>query len=71
VPRFNLNEEENEIKNQYYTNLTTFMNEQQQKWLMGVETVDATWDKYIETITNMNYYEIEKIYNDAYNRINK
>jgi putative aldouronate transport system substrate-binding protein len=69
VPPFNLNEEENEIKNQYYTNLTTFMNEQQQKWLMGVETVDATWDKYIETITNMNYYEIEKIYNDAYNRI--
>lgn len=69
VPAFNLNEEESEIKKQYYTNLTTYMSEQQQKWLMGVEDVDATWDKYIQTITNLNYNDIEKIYNDAYNRV--
>ena len=38
-------EEENSIKEKYAADINTYANEQRQKWIMGAEDVDATWDK--------------------------
>ena len=61
-------EEENAIKEKYAADINTYADEQRQKWIMGAEDIDATWDKYIETITSMHLDEVTKIYQAAYDR---
>ena len=66
-----LTEEENDIKGKYSSNINTYANEQKQKWIMGTDDVDATWDKYVETIKSMHLDEMLKIQQAAYDRLNK
>ena len=66
-----LTEEENEIKGKYSSNINTYANEQRQKWIMGAEDIDSTWDKYVETIKSMHVDEMVKVYQAAYERFNK
>ena len=63
--------EEDEIKAKYSSNISTYASEQRQKWIMGAADVDATWDKYVETIKSMHVDEMVKIYQAAYDRLNK
>ena len=65
------NNEEIEIKEKYNSNINTFADEQRQKWIMGAEDIDATWDKYVETLNSMHVDEMVKIYQAAYDRLNK
>ena len=64
-------EEEVEINEKYASNISTYASEQRQKWIMGAEDIDSTWDKYVETIKSMHVDEMEKIYQAAYDRLNK
>lgn len=64
-------EEELDVVNKYKTNILTTVKEQQQKWLMGAEDVDATWDKYISTLKGMGLDEYVKTEIEAYNRMYK
>ena len=59
--------EQNTI-NQYYNNISTYVDEMEQKWILGVEDVDKTWDTYIATLKKMNIDEVIKVYKAAYNR---
>lgn len=61
-------EEENAIKEKYAADINTYANEQRQKWIMGAEDVDATWDNYVATLESMHLDEVVKIYQAAYNR---
>ena len=51
--------------------MQTAVAEQQQKWLMGAEDVDATWDKYISALKGMGVDELVKVYKTAYDRMYK
>ena len=64
-------ENENAVKEKYASDINTFANEQLQKWVMGTESVDATWDKYISTLNSMHLSEMVDIYQSAYDRANK
>jgi len=66
-----LTEEENEIKGKYSSNINTYANEQRQKWIMGAEDIDSTWDKYVETLKSMHVDDMVKVYQAAYERFNK
>lgn len=66
-----LNEEEIAIKEKYNSNINTFASEQRQKWIMGADDVDATWDKYVETIKSMHVDDMIKVNQAAYDRLNK
>ena len=61
-------EEEHAILEKYATDISTYADEQRQKWVMGAEDVDATWDKYVETLESMHLDEVVKVYQAAYNR---
>lgn len=63
-------EEENAILEKYATDISTYADEQRQKWVMGAEDVDATWDKYVETLESMHLDEVIKVYQAAYERKN-
>ena len=62
-------DEELDIVNKYQTNIQTAVSEQQQKWLLGTEDVDATWDKYIQSLKKMGIDELVKVYQSAYKRM--
>ena len=64
-------DEEVEKNEKYSSNISTYTSEQRQKWIMGAEDVDATWDKYVKTIKSMHIDEMTKIYQAAYDRLNK
>ena len=61
-------EAENAIKEKYAADISTYADEQRQKWIMGAEDVDATWDKYVKTLEGMHLAEVVEIYQAAYDR---
>ena len=61
--------EEQKIMDEVTNNIKTAVSEQQQKWLYGKEDVDATWDKYIETLKGMGLQKYIDTYTAAYNRL--
>lgn len=62
-------QEEQDILNECETNIITATEEQQQKWLLGKEDPDATWDKYIKTLKSIGLDKFVKVYNDAFKRM--
>lgn len=64
-------EKENAVKEKYATDINTYAEEQRQKWVMGAEDVDSTWDNYVATLESMHLDELTKIYQAAYDRKNK
>ena len=62
-----ISEESDEISD-ISTNLSTYMKEMEQKWILGTSDVDKDWDTYIKTINDMGYATIEKVYNNVYQR---
>lgn len=68
VPNFVFNSAERKTNAANVTNITTAMNEQLQRWVLGVEDIDKTWDKYVSTIESYNFEEIKKNYQSAYDR---
>ena len=68
IPSLNLTEEEKKVSSKYTNNITTCIQEQQQKWIFGTEDVDATWDKYVETLKGMGIEELTEVQNAAYQR---
>ena len=49
-------------------NITAYMDEYEQRCLMGVENVAASWDNYRATLDSMGLQEIIAAYNSAYLR---
>lgn len=68
APALSYNREEQKVIDAYENNIKTFVSEQQQKWILGTEDVDATWDRYIETLKSMNVDEYLKALQSAYVR---
>lgn len=67
-PQLTFNEAEQKIISQKWSSIETFIMEKEQKWIMGVEQVDASFDSYLKTLKDMGMDDIVKIYNDAYQR---
>lgn len=68
MPILAYTDEEQEIINTNLTNITTFCKEQEQKWILGSEDIDAAWDSYITTLKSMNIDKVTEVYNSAYSR---
>lgn len=63
--------EEKKINEKYSSNIKIYVDEQSQRWIMGAEDVDATWDTFVSTVKSMNLDEMIKIKQAAYDRLNK
>ena len=68
MPTLTFTQEEQDIIDAYQTNVSTFCSEQEQKWVLGAEEVDSTWDSYIETLKSMNIDKLLEVQNSAYSR---
>lgn len=68
-PYLSFNEEEQEIFDEVYTNITTYMRESHQKWVLGGETVEEGWDDYIARLDELGYQELLAVYQSAYDRV--
>lgn len=74
VPEFPLlsyTTEEQKVINEKGTSIDTLIKEQTQKWILGAESVETTWDKYISTLKNMGVNDLIKVQQTAYDNFNK
>lgn len=64
-----LTKEENDKISAISTDLRTYVEEMEAKFITGVETLDqANWDKYVKTIDSMGVQEYIEVYQQAYDR---
>jgi len=68
-PYVSFNADEQEVFDQVYTNITTYMRETHQKWILGGESVEDGWDDYIKRLDELGYQELLKVYQSAYDRL--
>lgn len=48
--------------------IQTYIIEWQQRWLMGVNHIDVTWDQYIAELKAIGYDEWQQMQQGAYDR---
>ncbi len=68
-PYLAFNNEEQAIYDEIFTNITTYMRESHQKWVLGGESVEEGWDAYIARLDELGYQDLLAIYQSAYNRL--
>lgn len=56
--RLNISEEDQAIMNKYGSRVNTYQSEQMQKWVMGIDDIDATFDAYLEQMKALGAWEI-------------
>ncbi len=66
-----LTKEEKDKITDMTSNISTYISEMEQKWILGTADVDADWDKYIKTLDDMGMQTVKQVYSDAYKRQNK
>jgi len=64
-------EEEQDIISDIYTDIKTYIDESEQKWILGISDVDKDWDTYIKTLDKLGIKKLTKVFNDAYARQQK
>lgn len=68
-PVLALTAEEKDAYDKVHTNIETFTNEMKQKWLLGAEDVDSTWDNYVKTLNDYGVKILVDSQQSAYNRL--
>ena len=53
------------------SNINTYINEMEQKWILGTADIDADWDKYIKTLDEMGMQTVKQVYTDANKHLKK
>ncbi|WP_168735985.1 type 2 periplasmic-binding domain-containing protein [Cohnella fermenti] len=67
-PTLSYTEEERKAIDDAMVNLKPFIDEYEQKVLMGAENIDSSWDKHLEEMNKMNLQKALGAYNSAYDR---
>lgn len=67
-PVMTLTADEQKAVNDALVNLKPFMDEYEQKVLMGAQDINATWDKFLADLKKMNMQKAIDAYNSAYVR---
>jgi len=68
-PKLAFNEQEQDIIKKKGTDISTYINEQTQKWILNAEPInDASFEKYIKTLQSMGVEELIKAKQQAYDR---
>ncbi|MGI5895093.1 MAG: extracellular solute-binding protein [Candidatus Merdivicinus sp.] len=69
-PNLPFTEEEKEINTSIYTDMQTFIDENFDKFVMGVESLD-NWDNFVAQINEMGMDQLLEVQNAAYDRYNQ
>ena len=68
MPELSFSEEERKTISDKLTAVQSYMAEKEQKWIMGVEDVEAGFDEYMENCKNLGIEDVLNVYNNAYHR---
>ena len=68
IPVFMRTVEEDKRYASLITAIRTYQEESFQKWVLGVEKVEASWDKYLNEMNRLNIEEMIEIQQSAYDR---
>jgi putative aldouronate transport system substrate-binding protein len=68
LPALTFTEEEDDALNRINEELTVYVDEYQQKIVLGAEDIDASWDQYVSGLKSIGVDELTRIWNDAYQR---
>lgn len=60
--------EEQKVLDEKTPAIYTHIKETTQKWILGAEDVNTTWDNYIKALDNMGMQEVLEVYQKAYDR---
>ena len=63
--------EEQKVLDQKETAIKPFVDEMTQKWILGAEDVEKTWDSYLQSLNDLGMKEIVEVYQAAYDRYAK
>lgn len=66
-PRFTFTEEENKVLQAAGQDIAKYAEEMRDKFITGDEDL-SQWDEYVKTIESMNFDEVMKVYQQAYDR---
>lgn len=66
APTFN--DEEQDVISNVYTNIKTYIDESEQKWILGTSDVDKDWDTYVSKLKEMGIDDLTNVFNQAYER---
>lgn len=66
TPKFS--NEEYKVINAKLMAIQTYAIEKEQRWLMGIENIDSTFDSYVEQLKKMGVEELISAYDQAYKR---
>ena len=59
---------EQKVWDKYYTNLETYMLEQQQRWVLGSADIEAEWDNYVARLDKLGLKKVLAAVQTAYDR---
>jgi putative aldouronate transport system substrate-binding protein len=65
-PRLNFTLEQQQVVSNLSGNIGAYVSEQMQKWMLGAESVEDTYDNFIKGLKDLNFEELEKVYQAAY-----
>ena len=61
-------EDEQFVIDQYWSEIKTYYNEMQAKFITGTVDIETGWDEYLKTLDDMGIAEVLKVYQAAYDR---
>ena len=67
-PQLSFSEEERKTISDKYPAVVSYIEEQEQKWILGTEDIDSTFDTYMANCRTLGMDDVMKVYNDAYQR---
>lgn len=65
----NLSEKDREVYDAKWTYIETYLEETIQGWILGGADIDAEWDEYIKTLTNLGIYDIMDVIQKANDKL--
>ena len=63
--------EEQEVINNVFTDINSYVIEARGKFIAGIDDIDATWESYVNTVYEMGLEDVIEVYQAAYDRWNQ
>jgi putative aldouronate transport system substrate-binding protein len=70
LPTLSYSEDDNETVANIMANVNTYVNEMSQKWVLGAEPIEDTYDEFISTIKEFGIEQVIEIQQKAYDDLN-
>lgn len=68
IPKLIFTEDEQDSITTKSTDIATYITQTEAQFIVGELDIDAEWDNYVKTLTNMGVEDLRAIYEAAYNR---